>query len=348
MPARPLALRIEAWFVANQRPLPWRQSYDPYAVWVSEVMLQQTRMEVVLNYLGGFLQQFPDVASLAAAEEEQVLAAWSGLGYYRRARMLHTGARDVVRRFRGRIPEDIDDLQTIAGIGRYTAGAIASIAYGQPAPIVDGNVARVVARLFAIDAAPGSPSLMREAWHRAEELVAASRSPRDLNQGLMEIGALLCRPANPECPRCPLRRMCIAYRTDRVDELPRRKEKAATRAMKIPLLLITDGRGRVLMRREHGALMHGMFHLPHGVTSLLGAATLRATLSDSLGSFRHTITNRRVEFTLHPAMLEGRIGDSEGEYTWIDPATIAQFPHPSYVKKALRLAEAKSAIEPAC
>jgi A/G-specific adenine glycosylase len=311
-------------------------------------MLQQTKMEVVLRYIAGFLHRFPDVASLAAADEDDVVTAWSGLGYYRRARMLHAGARDVAERFGGRIPDDIDDLQTIAGIGRYTAGAIASIAYDRRAPIVDGNVARVVARLFAIDAPLGSSALMGEAWQRAEELVATSRSPRDLNQGLMEIGALICRPAHPDCPACPLRRTCIACRTKRVGELPRKKEKTATREMKIALLLISDGQGRVLMRREHGALMHGMLHLPHGDTSLLGGATLRATLSDSLGSFRHTITNRRVEFTLHPAMLEGRIGDSEGDYTWIDPGEIAQFPHPSYVKKALRLAEAKSAIVRAC
>jgi A/G-specific adenine glycosylase len=311
-------------------------------------MLQQTKMEVVLRYIGDFLDRFPDVASLAAAAEEDVVAAWSGLGYYRRARLLHAGARDVVDRFRGQIPDDIDDLQTLAGIGRYTAGAIASIAYERRAPIVDGNVARVVARLFAIESALGTPAVMREAWQHAQELVAASRSPRDLNQGLMEIGALICRPANPDCPACPLRRECAAYRMNRVDELPRKKRKPAARAMKIPLLLITDGRGRVLMRREQGALMHGMLHLPHGVPSLLGGSTLRATLSGSLGSFRHTITNRRVEFTLHPAILEARIGEGDGEYAWIDPAEIARFPHPSYVKKALRLAEAKSAITTAC
>jgi A/G-specific adenine glycosylase len=311
-------------------------------------MLQQTRMEVVLRYIGRFLEQFPSVAALADAAEEDVLAAWSGLGYYRRARMLHSGAAEVMRRFGGRVPDDAEALQTIAGIGRYTAGAIASIAYAKASPIVDGNVARVLARLFAIEAPVASPGLMREAWRRAEELVSACRSPRDLNQGLMEIGALICRPANPDCRSCPLRRSCAAHRSGRAGELPLKKEKATSRAMKIPLLLITDGRGRVLMRKESGALMHAMLHLPHGDPALLGGMTLKATMSEPIGSFRHTITNRRVVFTLHPALLDSRIAESDAEYAWIDPTEIARFPHPSYVKKALRLARSKSAIAAAC
>src|SRR5205085_8211523 len=151
-------------------------------------MLQQTRMEVVLGYYEPFMARFPDVASLAAATFDEVTAAWSGLGYYRRARMLRDGAVDVMARFGGVIPRTVDELMTIAGVGRYTAGAIASIAHEQRAPIVDGNVARILARLFAIDAPLGSPMLMREAWLRADELVGASKSPRDFNQGLMELG----------------------------------------------------------------------------------------------------------------------------------------------------------------
>ncbi|MGZ8869406.1 MAG: A/G-specific adenine glycosylase, partial [Thermoanaerobaculia bacterium] len=154
MPDQPgrIAIAIESWFDRHQRPLPWRVSYDPYLVWVSEVMLQQTRMEVVLRYFNAFVLLFPEVRALAASSEEQVLAAWSGLGYYRRARMLHAGARVVVDRFDGVLPTDPAALQTIPGIGRYTAGAIASIAYRQRAPIVDGNVARIASRLVTIEA----------------------------------------------------------------------------------------------------------------------------------------------------------------------------------------------------
>jgi A/G-specific adenine glycosylase len=333
--ARRLASLTEKWFRKHQRPLPWRAAYDPYGVWVSEVMLQQTRMEVVLGYYERFMTRFPDVASLASASFDEVTAAWSGLGYYRRARMLRDGAIDVMTRFGGVIPRTVDELMTIAGIGRYTAGAIASIAHGQRAPIVDGNVARIVARLFAIEAPLGSTKLMRDAWLGAEELVAASKSPRDFNQGLMELGALVCTPRNPSCRACPLRMHCAAFVTNRVDELPHPKAKAATRELRIPLYLVIDRTGRVLMRRESGQLMSGMFHLPHGDTSLLTGAPLRVIAGEAMGTFRHTVTNRRITFEVFVARTPRPRGR---EYAWIDPAALAAIPHPSYVRKALRLA----------
>ncbi len=299
-------------------------------------MLQQTRMEVVLPYYERFLRRFPSLAALAAATDDDVTAAWSGLGYYRRARMLRDGARDVISRFHGRIPSDIAELTSIAGIGRYTAGAIASIAYDRPAAIVDGNVARVMARLFAIEAPLGSPALMRAAWMHAEELVASSKSPRDVNEGLMELGALICTPRSPACPRCPLRRQCIAFATRRVEELPRAKEKGATREMRIALYLITGGDGRVLMRRETGPLMRGMFHLPHGDTTLLSGKPLRVAAAEALGKFRHTVTNRRITFEVFAASRRPRV--LAPGYAWIDPGALAAIPHPSYVRKALRLA----------
>lgn len=289
-------------------------------------MLQQTRMEVVLGYFQKFLGRFPTLESLAAASEEEVLAMWSGLGYYRRAKMLREGAIDVVERFGGRVPETVDELLTIPGIGRYTAGAIASIAHRQPAPIVDGNVARIVARIFG--AAPPY-------WERAEALVRASRSPRDFNQGLMEIGALICKPRNPSCLLCPVRDDCVALATGRIDELPVRKEKPETRELRIALYLITDKRGRILMRRESGKLMNAMFHLPHGDTSLLEGEPLDVTTPTLLGTFRHTVTTRRIEFSLYTASTKRRVRG--GEYAWVDPDDLSAVPHPSYVKKALRL-----------
>jgi A/G-specific adenine glycosylase len=334
--ARRLASLTETWFRKHQRPLPWRAAYDPYAVWISEVMLQQTRMEVVLGYYERFMTRFPDVASLAVTSFDEVTAAWSGLGYYRRARMLRDGAVDVMARFGGAIPATVDELMTIAGIGRYTAGAIASIAYEQHAPIVDGNVARIVARLFAIAAPLASTTLMRDAWLGAEELVAASKSPRDFNQGLMELGALVCTPRNPSCRACPLRRHCGAFLSDRVDELPHPKVKPATSELRIPLYLVTDRTGRVLMRRETGRLMRGMFHLPHGDTTLLTGTPLDVVIGATLDTFRHTVTNRRITFEVFAVARRPR--PHGGEYAWIDPAALAAIPHPSYVRKALRLA----------
>jgi A/G-specific adenine glycosylase len=290
-------------------------------------MLQQTRMEVVLPYFERFLQRFPNVRALAAASDDEVTAAWSGLGYYRRARMLRDGAIAVVERFGGEVPSAVDALLTIPGIGRYTAGAIASVAFDQRAPIVDGNVTRVVARVFGSDG---------DAWMRAEALVQACRSPRAFNQGLMELGALICTPRNPACLVCPVRELCVARATGRVDELPAPKEKKATRELRIPLYLVTDERGRVLMRRESGPLMHAMYHLPHGDTSLLGGRALKVQQREIVGTFRHTVTTRKIEFTVYGGSVRG----TPKGYEWIDPAAMHSVPHPSYVRKALAIAQA--------
>ena len=310
-----IARSIESWFARHQRPLPWRDGYDPYRVWVSEVMLQQTKMEVVLPYFAKFIAKFPTIRKLAAADENDVLAMWSGLGYYRRARMLHAAARAA----KGRVPRKVAELMELPGVGRYTAGAIASIAFNERAPIVDGNVARVIARLTGAEG---------DAWERAEALVRACKSPRELNQGLMEIGALLCTPRKPSCLLCPLRNDCAT----RGDALPLPKKKPETRALRIALYLIVDRRGRVLMRRESGPLMTSMYHLPHGDTSLLSGHPLDAAPRDLLGRFRHTITNRRIEFAVYAAEARLRSG-----YVWIDPNTLSDVPHPSYVTKAMRI-----------
>jgi A/G-specific adenine glycosylase len=333
---RRLVSLTESWFRIHQRLLPWRVGYDPYRVWISEIMLQQTRMEVVLGYYERFLARFPTVAKLARASLDDVTAAWSGLGYYRRARMLREGAIDVMARFHGSIPPTVGELMTIAGIGRYTAGAIASIAHNRREPIVDGNIARIVARLFAIEAPLGSPALMRQAWQRAEEMVASSKSPRDLNQGLMELGALVCTPRKPLCGQCPLRSHCAAFMSGRADELPWPKAKPVTRELQIPLYLVIDRQGRVLMRREKGQLMRGMFHLPHGDTTLLTGTPLRIGTAETLGTFRHTVTNRRITFEVFAVARRPRT--LSDEYAWIDPDALATIPHPSYVRKALRLA----------
>ena len=254
------------------------------------------------------------------------MAAWSGLGYYRRARMLRDGAAYVIAHYGGVIPDDVATLMTIPGIGRYTAGAIASIAFDRAAPIVDGNVARIVSRIFATD---------DDAWPIAQALVDAAKSPRVLNQSLMELGALICKPRNPACLICPVRELCVARNTNRVDDFPRAKPKKETRELHIALYLVTDRRGRVLMRRESGPLMNAMYHLPHGDASLLGTPALAATPGDLIGTFRHTVTTRKIEFALYAAEVRGRV---QRGYEWIDPNALHDIPHPSYVRKALRLA----------
>jgi A/G-specific adenine glycosylase len=318
-----VAQSLERWFGKHQRPLPWRTAYRPYHVWVSEVMAQQTRMEVVIGYFVRFIERFPDVRALAGASVDEVTAAWSGLGYYRRARMLREGAIDVVSRFGGELPSDVDALMSIRGIGRYTAGAIASIAFDRRAPIVDGNVARVLARVEGVE----------DPWKHAEALVEVCKSPRMMNQALMELGALVCTPRNAKCMECPLRRDCVAFATDRIHELPAPRESRTAKRLRIPLYLVTDARGRVLMRREDGPLLTAMLHLPHGNTALFHQVPLAVTAPRSIGSFHHTITTRRITFEVFAARARRPRG-----YEWVNPAEIRDFPHPSYVTKALKLA----------
>lgn len=206
-----------SWFDTKQRSLPWRQDYIPYQVWISEIMLQQTQMERVTLFFDRWLQQFPDIHSLAQASEDKVLKCWEGLGYYSRARNILKCARIIVRDYDGIIPSDPKTLLTLPGIGPYTAGAIASIAYNLPVPLVDANISRLFARLFDIDI-PLSQA-QKLLWQKAEELVPQDQA-RTFNQGLMELGALICTPKNPACPQCPLILFCSAHKNDLVTERP--------------------------------------------------------------------------------------------------------------------------------
>jgi A/G-specific DNA glycosylase len=328
---------LEEWFERNQRPLPWRAEYDPYHVLVSEMMLQQTRMEVVLDYFPRFIAKFPTVEALARAPEFEVLASWSGLGYYRRARMLRSAAIAISELHGGVVPDDEELLAKLPGIGRYTAGAVASIAFDRKAAVVEGNVTRLLARVDAIDAPVESAALRNELWKTAADLVALARSPRNFNQAMMEYGALVCRSQNPRCDECVIAKHCRGE--SRTAELPARRQSSAVKRLLIPLYLVSDSRGRILMRRESGTLMSEMFHLPHGDTSLLPGEVLDVDPGAPLGRFTHTVTNRRIEFVVHDAELRaGVVRDSSGEYRWVDPRALRSVPHPSYVKKALRLA----------
>ena len=331
-----IAAHLERWFEREQRELPWRLGYDPYHVWVSEVMLQQTRMEVVVPYFLRFIERFPNVAALAAASIDEVTSAWSGLGYYRRARMLHEGARVVLKRSDGNVPETIDELRAIPGIGRYTAGAISSIAFDHRAAIVDGNVARVASRLALLDAPSGSRELESDAWLIAEALVMASKSPRMLNQALMELGARICTPRNPKCDDCPIARLCGARAADVVSEYPRPPLPKRAIELEVPLYLVRDGK-RFLLERHQGRLMGGMFHLPHGSAALTTDSSERFTAVRELGKFIHTITNRRVTFRLHEAEARTELRDV-AESVWASESELQGYPHPSYVRKALKLA----------
>ena len=218
-----LAAAIVAHYATVKRDLPWRRSRDPYAIWVSEIMLQQTRVQTVIPYLERWMARFPTVRALATAPLDDVLAAWAGLGYYSRARNLKKGAEAVTAKWAGVLPERASELRSVPGIGPYTAGAIASIAFGERTPLVDGNVARVLARVYGIELDIKSTAGQRALWDRAGALVTAlpeTAAPGDLNQGLMELGATVCTPTSPRCLICPIATACVANKTGRQAELP--------------------------------------------------------------------------------------------------------------------------------
>ena len=298
------------WYRREKRDLPWRASRDPYRVWISEAMLQQTRVETVIGYYERFLERFPDVTALARARTDSVLAAWSGLGYYRRARSLHEAARAIVDRHAGRFPREREALLALPGIGAYTAGAIASIAFDRPEPLVDGNVARVFARLFAIDGDPDSSSLRARHWSTAARLVP-KRGAGEWNQALMELGALVCLPREPACDRCPLRARCRARREGRVDELPGRGKRAEPIPVDAVVLAVRRGERWLLEKRPARGRMAGLWQLPTVEVAASGGALFPVRppapirTGARLCEVRHTITRHRIRATVRRGTLAG-------------------------------------------
>jgi A/G-specific adenine glycosylase len=250
-----------AWYAREQRDLPWRRTNDPYAIWVSEVMLQQTRVQTVIPYWTRFLGAYPTVHALAEAPLDGVLSLWSGLGYYRRARMLHEGARDVVAAHQGAFPDTVEGLEEIRGIGRYTAGAIASIAFGRAAALVDGNVARVLARIFALEDDLRGAAGMARVWRIAHALVP-KQDAGSWNQALMELGATTCTPKSPRCLLCPVQARCDARAQGDQERLPLLAAKAKPKLVERIALVATRG-GKVLLGKRHeGGLFGGLWEPP--------------------------------------------------------------------------------------
>lgn len=322
--------RLLGWYESCRRDLPWRRTRDPYAIWVSEIMLQQTRVETVIPYYERFLSRFPDVVALADAAVDDVLALWSGLGYYRRARLLHRGAAAVASAG-GVVPESREALLAVPGIGRYTAGAVASIAYGEPVGLVDGNVARVYARLFALEDDMRRPAGLRRVERLADELVAA-RDPGAWNQALMELGATVCTPRAPRCHACPVSASCRARAEGRAERLPVLTPKAAPVATRVQALVATHGDRVLLARRTPDRPFGGLWEPP----SAEGTTKARAALAAGLGVARvrrvgrveHVLTHRRLTVDVlrgELAPLPGALAAPEG-YDAVRLVSAAELP----------------------
>ncbi|MFY9531722.1 MAG: A/G-specific adenine glycosylase [Candidatus Acidiferrales bacterium] len=299
--------KLLRWYRANRRDMPWRGSRDPYRIWVAEVMLQQTRIAAVLPYYRNFLRRFPTVRSLASARPAEVLRAWAGLGYYSRARNSHQAAKEIVARHGGNFPRSQDAALTLPGIGRYTAAAVLSIAYDVPLAALDGNVARVLARLAALRGDLRSPRRWRQLESGAQRLLAQD-SAGDWNQALMELGETLCTPRNPRCGVCPVARFCLARSRGLVNQIPAPRRKRAPVQMRIAAAVLLDPCGRTLLVRDPGAhdgvLFSRMWQFPAVEVTAAPERELKKHLAATLGietngfaalrEARHGVTFRNI------------------------------------------------------
>ena len=337
------------WIAAGRRDLPWRRARAPYAVWISEVMLQQTQVASVTPYFERWMIRFPSVRALAEAPLDDVLKAWEGLGYYARARNLHTAAQVIVAQHGSEIPADREALLRLPGVGRYTAGAILSLAFGRPEPILDGNVRRVLCRVDDIADEPKAPATERRLWERAAALVKAAPTGKagDLNEALMELGALVCTPGKPDCAACPLAKWCLAHARGVEAERPVKTARKQTPHYHVTAALIQDRGGWFLIvRRPAERLLGGLWGFPGSAAGDCGAPVtgpdalatcladaLRETLGiqvevgEALPAIRHAYTHFRI--TLHPLRCRVVSGEPQAlgypEVRWVSAAQLASY-----------------------
>jgi A/G-specific adenine glycosylase len=331
--------------------MPWRRRRDPYAIWVSEIMLQQTRVDTVTPYFERWMRRFPTVRALAEAPLDDVLAHWSGLGYYARARNLHRAAKQVVEQHGGAFPSEPEQVRALPGVGPYTAGAILSIAFGQREPLVDGNVARVLARLYRMPGAVGEPTFTKRLWELAAELVPADGAG-DFNQGLMELGATVCTPQAPACDACPLAASCGARAERAVEKYPAPKVKAAVRAIDQVTVVVERGEKLLLVRRPPTGLWGGLWEPPtrellRGERPADAAgrvarecAGLSVSGIEPLDRFEHVLTHRRMRFAAFRARAKAseraRAGASYDAARWLAPEAALALGVSAWTQRLLR------------
>jgi A/G-specific adenine glycosylase len=335
------------WFRRSARDLPWRRTRDPYRIWLSEILLQQTRVETARPYYARFVAAFPTVRQLAAASLERVLQLWQGLGYYRRAVNLHRAARAVVRERGGALPCSAAEWQELPGVGRYTANAIASIAHREPVPVVDGNVQRVLARLFAIRVPIDRHATQARLWQLAAALLAR-RAPGTFNQATMELGARLCTPRRPRCVVCPLRRWCAAQRAGAQDRLPIRRTKRPSPQVDVAVALIEQGGRVLLVRRPATGLLARLWTLPGGEVDeqqppeamlrsrVWESAGLGVLVGPRLATVRHEFSHRRWRVRVYAARLASAGPRRTKDVRWVPRPRLADYPLASLDRKLLR------------
>ncbi len=351
--SRALLAPLLRWFARAARDLPWRRTRDPYAIWVSEIMLQQTQVKTVIPYWERWMRELPDVRALAAAKPERVLKLWEGLGYYTRARNLQRAAQMIVGGHGGMFPRRFEDILALPGVGRYTAGAVSSIALDEPRPILDGNVIRVLTRLFGIADDPRGKQTNARLWQIAEELVTRAGPKRcsALNQALMELGALVCTPRSPQCGTCPLRRRCDARMTQRTGSLPNLGPRAAATDRQV-VAFVFERAGKFLVRQRpaHG-VNRQLWEFPNhevngerqdAATLLAEHQRVGAVKAQPLVEVRHSITRYRIALRAFHVELPREAAPRERRGRWLAWAELDALPFTSAHRKVLKALEGKT------
>ena len=340
------ARRIIDWQRQHGRHgLPWQGTRDPYRIWLSEIMLQQTQVTTVIGYYERFLARFPDIAALAAASQEDVMPYWAGLGYYARARKLHRCAQVLVEQWQGRFPEHAEDIETLPGIGRSTAAAIAAFSGDARTPILDGNVKRVFARYFGIEGDPSRRDTEKRMWARAHAEVPGSGTHDAgmpaYTQGLMDLGATVCTRGRPACGRCPLQDGCVALRDGRQDELPTAKARKAVPERSTAMLILTSGDSLLLHRRPSPGIWGGLWSLPEfepecDPLNACLALGIQAKSTTKLASFVHVFTHYRLHITPYLASIDtARLAEPKPDHVWTPRTALADTALPAPVRKLL-------------
>jgi A/G-specific adenine glycosylase len=336
------AEKLIAWQREHGRhDLPWQQTRDPYAVWVSEIMLQQTQVSAVIGYYGRFMERFPTVASLAEASQDDVMQHWSGLGYYSRARNLHHAAQTIMREHGGHFPQDFNQIQTLKGIGRSTAAAISVFSFQQRQTILDGNVKRVLSRLHAVDGWPGLPKVEKRLWDLAESLLPTQNLPAYI-QGLMDFGATLCTRSKPRCTDCPMQTQCLAYQQQKVSQLPVSKPRKAIPEKQTTMLMLMDAGEILLEKRPNQGIWGGLWSLPEVTSTQIPVQQvqekygMQAESLNELPVLWHTFTHFKLEITPQSLQLIGKRPLASAGLIWLPVADAISAAVPTPVRTLLK------------
>lgn len=336
--------KLVFWYTQNKRDLPWRKTTNPYHIWVSEIMLQQTQVKKVIPFYLRFIKILPTLKNLAETSENDVLNLWSGLGYYRRARNLLLGAKLILKNHSGKVPEEWSEIRKIPGIGDYTASAILSIAFGKPYSVVDGNVIRVSSRLFGLKGDPQSKKFQEKIRTKLQDIIK-KYNPSDFNQGMMELGALICAPENPQCLACPLNKDCFAFGKNLQNELPLKATRQKIENLSKIAVIIKNKDRFLLTKQRKSSYLNDMWLFPEidskDVNEFQNKYGLRLKLKAKLGNTKHHITFRRMNYTIFEATLQNKISQRK-PFKWIRVNELDQIPHSSLTQKIAKYLSIRS------